>query len=70
MLQPMMSAGHWSVKPESSSAAGTLLVTWLASTAASSTRPVRAEEMKPRKASMPEMLPMKMKKAAKMPSSE
>ena len=66
----MSSDSQFDVKPESSSAAGTLLITWLASTDTITSRPSRAEAISARKPSSRPRFPMKMKNAANVSSSE
>ena len=70
MLVPMMRARVSAVKPDSSSAAGTLLVTWLASTATGTSRPAMIRASQAEKAGTRPRLPMNTKKAAKVRSSE
>ena len=70
MLHPTTSAGHSAEKPESRSAAGTLLITWLASTDTITSLPSITEDRKARKACMLPILPIKMKSATNVPSRE
>ena len=66
----MMSPSTFWVKPDSRSAAGTLLVTWLASTDTSTSRPAMICRSQSEKAGTRPRLPMKMKKATKVSSRE
>ena len=63
---PTMSEVHSFVKPESKSAAGTLLMTWLLKTATSVTRPSKMLERKSRNAGKRPIFPMKTKKKIKV----
>lgn len=61
-LVPIMRAAHLFVNPDKSSAAGTLLITWLLRIATSISFPSRMEVRKSQKSVRRPMLPMKMKK--------
>ena len=68
-LHPTISAFQREVKPESSSAQGTLLMTWLMSTAASVSLPASIDSVSARKAGTRPMFPMNTKNAANVSSS-
>ena len=68
MLVPTSRSSHASVKPESSSAAGTLLMIWLMPTDARRTCPSNTWATKLWKAGKRFMLPMKTKRHTKVAS--
>ena len=69
-LVPTIRASHSEVKPERSKAAGTLLMTWLAHTAVTSSWPEMACSSSERKAGTRPMFPIKTKNAAKVSSRD
>ena len=69
-LQPINKLSHWLVNPDKRRAAGTLLITWLAKTETSTSRPARAADKKAWKLSIPDTFPIKIKKARKVPKRE
>ena len=69
-LAPTIRLSHRSVKPDSSSAAGTLLITWLAATAVSASRPRRIPSRNSLKTGRRPILPIKTKKPTKVSSRE